>query len=145
MTAASGAFLVLLALGACQQGGASDPGDDATTPELPTQPSEDPTDDGSDTAAPPTEDLVQAAVDDLAEREDVDPGDVQAGQLEQVTWPDGSVGCPIPGQAYTQALIEGTRLVLTVDGTDYAYHGQGEEPLEYCAEPADPAPGDATG
>jgi hypothetical protein len=150
MTAATGALLVVLALGACQGSGEPEPEDDTATTASP-QPTDEPTDEPGDDATDEgsglsAEALVQGAVDDLAAREDADAGDIQAGQLEQVTWPDGSLGCPIPGQAYTQALIDGTRLVLTLDGTDYAYHGQGEEPLEYCAEPTDPVAGDtATG
>jgi len=43
-------------------------------------------------------------------------------QAEAVTWPDGSLGCPEPGVAYTQALVEGYRVMLNVDGTTYDYH-----------------------
>lgn len=49
---------------------------------------------------------------------------------ERVTWSDGALGCPKPGQAYTQALIDGTRVVVTVDGTPYDYRfGDGDTPV----------------
>jgi hypothetical protein len=47
---------------------------------------------------------------------------------EQVTWPDGSLGCPKPGQMYTQALVDGYQVVVEVDGTRYDYRvGSGSD------------------
>jgi hypothetical protein len=37
------------------------------------------------------------------------------------TWNDGSLGCPQPGQLYTQALVEGFQVVLEVDGEQFDY------------------------
>ena len=42
-------------------------------------------------------------------------------RAEAVTWPDGSLGCPVPGEMYTQALVPGYHLVFEVDGTAYDY------------------------
>lgn len=39
-----------------------------------------------------------------------------------IEWPDGSLGCGRPGQAYTQAVVRGYRVVLSANGTAYAYH-----------------------
>ncbi len=48
---------------------------------------------------------------------------------ESVTWPDGSLGCATPGQTYTQALVDGMRIVVEVGGTSYDYRfGTGDEP-----------------
>lgn len=48
---------------------------------------------------------------------------------EAITWRDGSLGCGSPGQTYTQALIDGMRVVVTVDGTPYDYRfGAGDTP-----------------
>src|SRR5690606_8109535 len=118
------------------------PGEGVTPPppepeEPTTAPETDPTPSG------PLDERAQAAVEDLAERLGVDPEAIEVGPLEDVTWPDGSIGCPQPGQHYTQALVPGARPVLTVDGEPYAYHGKGEEPLFYCASPTEPAPSDA--
>jgi len=54
------------------------------------------------------------------------------------------MGCPQPDLMYTQALVPGRRLVLTVDGTDYAYHGGQTGEYFFCENPAaDPTvPGD---
>ncbi|WES65128.1 hypothetical protein P0L94_03415 [Microbacter sp. GSS18] len=40
---------------------------------------------------------------------------------EAVTWGDGSLGCPEPGMAYTQALEEGMRVIVEVNGVSYDY------------------------
>lgn len=48
---------------------------------------------------------------------------------EAVTWPNGALGCPKPGMSYTQALVDGMRVVVTVDGTTYDYRfGRGNAP-----------------
>lgn len=63
-------------------------------------------------------------------------------QIEDVTWPDGSLGCPLPGRSYTQALVDGYRVVLRYNGVAYRYHGAGGDDPFYCATPQEPvAPG----
>ncbi|MFT3798240.1 hypothetical protein [Microbacterium sp.] len=45
---------------------------------------------------------------------------------EEVTFSDGSLGCASPGQSYTQALVDGMRVVVTADGQIYDYRfGEG--------------------
>jgi hypothetical protein len=111
-----------------------EPSDDPTTVDPTDGPSEDP----SSTADP----RVTAAVDDLAERLGLEPDQIIVGPLEDVTWSDGSIGCPKPGEQYTQALIDGQRIILTVTGTEYFYHSEGDGDFFYCEQPVDPAPSD---
>lgn len=66
---------------------------------------------------------VAEAIADLARATGVDPDDVQVVAYDQVTWRDGSLGCPEPGKMYTQALVDGYRIVLRADGMDVHYHG----------------------
>ncbi|MFT4230487.1 MAG: hypothetical protein QM602_09375 [Microbacterium sp.] len=40
---------------------------------------------------------------------------------ESVRFSDGSLGCPKPGTSYTQAVVDGMRVVVSVDGTEYDY------------------------
>ena len=47
--------------------------------------------------------------------------ELQIVSAESVTWPDGSLGCPQPGMAYTQALVPGFRVRVRA----------GEELLDY--------------
>ncbi|WP_245570384.1 hypothetical protein [Microbacterium luticocti] len=49
---------------------------------------------------------------------------------EQVTWNNGALGCPAPGRSYTQAVVEGMRVVVSVAGTTYDYRfGTTDSPL----------------
>lgn len=85
---------------------------------------------------------VEAAIDDLASRTGTDPSDVEVVAAQHVTWPDGSIGCPEPGQMYTMALVEGYRIVLDHDGEQVHYHGEeGGEPF-HCADPSEPSGSD---
>jgi hypothetical protein len=74
--------------------------------------------------------LVVAAVDDLAEKLGIESDAVSVMQAVAVTWPDGSLGCPEPGMMYTQALVDGTFVLLEADGRQYQYHGG--DPLFLC-------------
>lgn len=66
---------------------------------------------------------VKLAIADLAARLDIDPAAIEVLIDEEVTWNDGSLGCPAPDMAYTQALVDGYRIVLLADGERYRYHG----------------------
>lgn len=49
---------------------------------------------------------------------------------EAVTWPDGALGCPQPGMSYTQATVDGMRVVVKADDATYDYRfGRGSEPV----------------
>jgi len=64
-----------------------------------------------------------AITDDLAARGV--SGTPELVSAESVTFTDGSLGCAEPGQSYTQALIDGLRVIVEVDGARYDYR-QGE-------------------
>ena len=60
---------------------------------------------------------------------------ITIASVETITWPDGAMGCPKAGMNYTQALVEGYRVVLEANGRKYSYHGRkGGDPF-YCANP----------
>jgi hypothetical protein len=101
-------------------------------------PSPDPT---SEPTTPPTlpADPVEQAKADLAARLRVDAAQVKVVSASQVTWNDGSLGCPQPGMFYTQALVDGFKTVLEVAGTQYSYHsGAGRAPF-LCETPQQPS------
>lgn len=87
---------------------------------------------------------VQAAIADLAEREGVDVAEVTVAGWAKVTWRDGSLGCPQPGTMYTQALVPGEQLVLSVDDRLFSYHAAVGKPFSYCASPVPSAQGGAS-
>lgn len=96
---------------------------------------------GSGVAAPDAlEPRVQEAIADLVD-DGVDRDAITLVAAEPVVWSDGSIGCPEPGMVYTQALVEGYRIVLEVDGEEIAYHGAGNQPPFRCDGPAEPASG----
>ncbi len=66
--------------------------------------------------------IVAPARADLARRLGVEPDDLEVISAEEVTWPDGSLGCPEPGMSYTQALVDGSKVVLGHDDRVYVYH-----------------------
>jgi hypothetical protein len=70
---------------------------------------------------------------------DAAPEDIEVVAAERVTWPDGSIGCPQEGEMYTQALVEGYRIILDVGGQEVHYHGTPGEPPFYCEDPQEPA------
>ena len=89
--------------------------------------------------------LDAAAISDLAGRLGVGASTITVTRHEEVSWSDGSLGCPKPGYVYTQAITPGYLIVLTVDGRDYEYHGKpGGRPF-YCAAPRPPAGGTVGG
>jgi hypothetical protein len=64
----------------------------------------------------------RAVVADAARRFNVLNSAVVLARAEQVTWSDGSLGCPEPGRKYTQTTVAGFRLVAqTVEG-QLLYH-----------------------
>lgn len=70
---------------------------------------------------------LKAISEDLAERNVA--GDFTVVTAISVTWRDGSLGCPLPGRVYTQSLVPGAQIVVSVAGTSYDYRfGRGDIP-----------------
>jgi hypothetical protein len=67
------------------------------------------------------DEVLEPILADAAERTGVPAGEIEVVQAEQVTWPDGSLGCPEPGQMYTQALVDGYQVVLDAGGEELDY------------------------
>ena len=104
-------------------------GDDLTDP---------PGDDAIGASDPLLGPEVETAIADVMERTGAPQEQVSVTVTELVTWPDGAAGCPEPDMMYTQALVDGYRIVLEVDGEAYHYHGAGGSEPAYCADPQDP-------
>ncbi|MFO7960400.1 MAG: hypothetical protein R6U94_05595 [Nitriliruptoraceae bacterium] len=81
---------------------------------------------------------VTLAIADAAERTGLAEDDIEVEDLSMVTWSDGALGCPEPDVMYTQALVEGYRIVLDADGRQLVYHGAlGDDPF-LCEDPQEP-------
>lgn len=96
---------------------------------------------------------VQAAVQDLADRTGTDVGNVMVVGYARVTWPDGSLGCPQPGRMYSQAVVPGHQLILTLaEGAEVSatgpqvpsglvsYHAGRKGTFTWCPNPRPPLP-----
>lgn len=82
---------------------------------------------------------VAEAVAALADDDGRDPADIVVVRYERVTWRDGSLGCPDPDMAYTQALVPGYRIELELDGVTVWYHGSADGAPFRCDDPSTPA------
>src|SRR5690349_12842844 len=79
------------------------------------QPSMTPSTSSGSEPATPSGGLVEQAKADLVKRLGVDAAAIKVISSAEVTWPDGSLGCPEPGMRYAQMLVNGNRTVLEVD------------------------------
>ncbi len=77
-----------------------------------------------------------------AEETGADPSDITVIVAEEVTWRDGSIGCPQEGMGYTQALVPGYRAVLEVGGEELHFHASNSGDFRLCADPQPPYGGD---
>jgi len=56
--------------------------------------------------------MMDKILSDAAERSGVPKADLVPVRAEQALWNDGSLGCPRPGESYTQALVNGYWVIL---------------------------------
>lgn len=80
----------------------------------------------------------RAVVADAARRFSVAESAVVLACAEQVTWPDGSLGCPEPGRHYTQAPVPGFRLTARTAAGELLYHADRFGNVANCALPGKP-------
>lgn len=130
---------VMLVLSGCGQSSTQDASSPPTAaePEDNVSQSEQP-DAGSGGGSGPPTGTAADAVDDLAQRLGVASSQIRVVTQEEVTWRDGSMGCPQPGMMYPQVLTDGTRVVLEVDGRQYEYHAGGRRSAFLCENPEPP-------
>ena len=134
--ATAAAALLLLAACAAPAGAPEASAPDASPSQTPFETV--PASASADPAPDAPEGVPQAAWDaileDLSRRADDPVADAMVVKAEPMTWNDGSLGCPQPGQVYTQALVEGFHVILEVDGREFDYRvGAGR--TSACAEP----------
>ncbi len=80
--------------------------------------------------------LVIQARKDLAGRLSASEESIELLGIEEVVWPDASLGCPRPGKVYPQVMKDGFLIRLRLQKRVYRYHGsQGGAPF-LCESPA---------
>jgi hypothetical protein len=77
-------------------------------------------------------DVMAKATTDLAERTSLNPTTFTVVRAEQAIWPDGSLGCPIPGQVYIQVQTPGYWIVLRANGKTYDYRATEAGVVRLC-------------
>ena len=89
---------------------------------------------------------VVVAIADMAEHLNVQAEQVTVVELEEVTWPDASLGCPLPGMMYAQVLVPGYRVTLEAVGRRFEYHtDRTSRAVRVPQDQVTPPPADAGG
>jgi hypothetical protein len=91
--------------------------------------------------------FIDDAVIDLAERLDIDAGEIEPVSGVLVVWPDSALGCPEPDMLYAHVIVDGSVIELRVGDRYYRYHTGGAAELFLCEQPwsDDVATGDPGG
>ena len=84
----------------------------------------------TDVSAPA--DVLDPIVADAATRAGVGPEAVTVTAATAQTWPNGALGCPQPGTAYTQAIVRGWQVIVEAGGTRYDYRSSGPGRFRLC-------------
>ncbi len=66
--------------------------------------------------------LVELAKEDLAEQLGISPAEIEVESVEEVEFPDASLGVPEPDKAYAQVITPGYVIRLAAQGETYEYH-----------------------
>lgn len=87
------------------------------------------------------EELMARVRADAAAHAGVEATELEILRAESVVWPDGSLGCPQPGQFYTQAQVPGYWIVLAHAGREFDYRASTRGYFVLCeAGGLEPAP-----
>jgi len=81
--------------------------------------------------------VAQIAVKHLAEKLQINTDQIQITEVEAVTWPDSSLGCPQPNGMYLQVVTPGFKLTLEANGNSYPYHTDSGEAVVFCGSGAE--------
>jgi hypothetical protein len=84
--------------------------------------------------------LFEAIIADLVDRSGAARSSVAVVRAEEAIWSDGSLGCPQPGEFYTQALVPGYWVVFDVPGGTYDYRATRSGFFKLCPPGADARP-----
>jgi hypothetical protein len=121
----TGAVLLVAFSGCAAPGGEVTPS--SGRPPFQTMPAMNP----SGSPATPSAEKLKAITADLAGRGIT--SEFSVVKSVAITWSDGSLGCPVAGKVYTQALVSGMQVVVNTAGKSYDYRfGAGDSPT-LCA------------
>jgi hypothetical protein len=73
---------------------------------------------------------VRLATADAARRTGAAVAEVTVERVEARTWPDRSLGCPVPGVGYAQVITPGFLIVVQARGQRLEYHTDQEQVIQ---------------
>jgi hypothetical protein len=76
--------------------------------------------------------IVDPIIADAASRANVPVSEVTLISAEAVTWPDGGLGCPLPGMVYPQVVVDGYQVIVKAGGKSYDYRGSSVGKFRLC-------------
>ncbi len=88
---------------------------------------------GSSSSADP-QPAVDAAQRDAAAHLGVSPAALKVDQVEPRQWGDSSLGCPKPGQMYSQIVTPGFLIIISGAGKQLEYHADTRGRVVLCQE-----------
>lgn len=78
--------------------------------------------------------LLEAAILDLSAHLGTAEAAITFISVEPITWPNAALGCPEPGVAYAEVMVEGSRMTLEAGGERYFYHTDGTSQYILCID-----------
>lgn len=84
-------------------------------------------------------DLLSRVREDLIRRTGATEQELRLIRDQAVTWGDGSLGCPRPGEVYPQVPVPGYWIVFVVGDRKFDYRATGSDQFRLC-EPRRPSP-----
>lgn len=66
---------------------------------------------------------VDMSVKELARQKNINVDKIGIKEVVRREWGNSSLGCPKPGKLYAQMITPGYLIVLTLNNSDYFYHG----------------------
>jgi hypothetical protein len=80
--------------------------------------------------------LVAQAKEDFGRRLTIPVDQIELLEVQEVVWPDASLGCPQPGMMYAQVITPGYRVVLQAGGQTKEYHADASSFVLLCENPS---------
>ena len=88
------------------------------------------------------QELIDSILSDVATATGTDVAEVTVIQSESKRWSSGALGCPEPGQMYTQAIVDGYQVVIEYGEERFDYRATVDGFFRLCTGPgADPGAG----
>ena len=77
---------------------------------------------------------MDAAVQAAAAHLGISRDELSVDRVDDQQWPDSSLGCPQPGQLYSQIVTPGFLIVVSAGNKQLEYHTDGRAHVMLCKE-----------